>query len=531
MTLKFTLFGAAHAGKSTIAGLMAWKADPEGSRRQIEKARAAIGSVFDEAQALAYLVDVSDDERRKLRDPGSEGSAKYKVSTSRRLHIVRTVLEPGSELGDFDVIDTPGGWQFERNQRTRGMFYSDVGVFVIEATVAVNPRFTEFSTESRSMYETFGALFTWAALRPDEPLVIAISKMDQVGFEKAQFEKAKAKISALLGGMSKPIFVPISINVRERSSINVFDADPDFEWHHQGTLVAAIGRAAKTRNASNAPIRSNFMIITKAIERRGLGTGFFGKAISGRFVVGQRVKVIPVRPRRGDEVSYVGVVRAIEHSGTGQLAKVLNEGDVGGLLFSFGSSNAVDCTHATVVVDETTVVASGRYVRVRMAKEKKNAPKWQHFLAHIELLWLGRFHHAQIFEIRERDGEIEIGAMLLSSTSIACPLTDDGERLAFDEVQIIAPNDPGRFFPARLVSVASVRGVRVKASDVDRLLEQTRRWPLIEHNDGVMPLDDVNLQAAMVILGAALEVPHWPGGTTDAFDVIDSERIEAPDRR
>lgn len=525
MTLKFTLFGAAHAGKSTLAGLMVWKQNPEACRRQIEKTRTDLGSDFDDAQALAYLVDVSDDERRRLMKRGIDFTkTRNRDTTSQRMHIVRSPVDPALDLGEVDIIDTPGGWHLIRDQRTRAMFYSDIGVFVIEATVATSPRHSG-GGEPRAMYETFGALFTWVALRPHDPLVIAVSKMDQAEFDKDVFHKAVRNISALLGNKTRrPIFVPISVNVRERTSRNVFEADPGFDWHHRGSLAAAISVAARETKVTAAPLRSNFMIVTKTIERKGIGTGFFGKTISGSFEIGQRVKVIPVKPRRGEEISYVGVVRAIEVSGTGHQQKSLNEGELGGVIFSFGASNAVESTHATVIVDETTVVASGRYVRVRMSKAERT-PKWLHYASHVEMLWLGRFHQAQIFEIRRRDGELEVGAMLLSNTSIACPLTDDGSRLAFADVQIIAPGNPSHFFAAKLKSVGSVRGVRIKRRDAERLNDQLQKWPLTEHDDGLMPLDDVTLLPAMAVLSAALEVPHAPGSTTDAFEVIDSEAV------
>lgn len=165
LTLKVTIFGPVHAGKSTLAGYLRWLGVRAEAERDIARAHRA-GSAFDEAQALAYLVDRAKDER--LRDPATS------QTTSKRLHITSARIGGSSEI---DVIDTLGGWRQHREQRLRGLYYGDVGIFAIEPIVdALSAARLGETPQART--EAFSALLTWVALRPDAPLIVAVTKGD-----------------------------------------------------------------------------------------------------------------------------------------------------------------------------------------------------------------------------------------------------------------------------------------------------------------------------------------------------------------
>jgi translation elongation factor EF-1alpha len=521
-----TLFGPVQAGKSTLAGIVLYRQDPAAAEREISRARVQLGANFRPHDVLAYLVDKSEDERKRLPDRGLEGVSSD--TTSKRLHFVRGPFDGmNGGGGDIVVIDTPGGWKMAKNQRMRGIFYADIAVYVFAAGEADKVVGEAADTRPVQVMERFGALFTWGAIRPEAPLIIAVSQMDRCRFPEAQFEAARAAVAQYLGEAHHAVFVPISIDVAGRAAVNVFEDDPTFDWFEGPTLSQAIADARDEAERS-VEAASTFMIVTRAIHRKGLGVGYFGKVLSGRFQQGARARLLPLRSDRGEESHHAGHIRALEASGSGERQQELGEGELGGVFFS-GGHHVGDARNTTIIVDEQTPVAIGSFLRIRL-KAAHETPPWVHFRSQIDILWMGRFHPARIFEI-DREGDcLVIGAMLLSADRLACPMSRRGDTLVFDEVVLSPPNDKSSYRSARLVSVGTVHGVRLKVIEVGDLLEDPRSlWSLLDRPDEVLPISDASLDPAIVSLIERVPESLAPGAPTRGFTIFDSGRDHRPD--
>lgn len=521
-----TLFGPVQAGKSTLAGIVLYRQNPEAGEREISKARVQLGANFRPQDVLAYLIDKSEDERKRLPERGVDGLSSD--STSKRLHFLRGPFDAmNGDGGDIVVIDTPGGWKMAKHQRMRGIFYADIAVYVFDASEADKVIGERADNRPAQVLERFGALFSWGAIRPEAPLIIAVSQMDRCHSPKAQFETARAAISQYLGEAHHAVFVPISIDVARRSAVNVFHDDPAFDWFDGPRLSESIADA-RSESERSVEAASTFMIVTRAIQRKGVGVGYFGKVLSGRFRQGARARLLPLRSDRGEESHHSGPIRALEASGSRERQEELGEGELGGVFFS-GGHNVGDTRRTTIIVDEQTPVAIGSFLRIRLAAAHET-PAWVHFRSQIDILWMGRFHPARIFEI-EREGDcILIGAMLMSADRLACPMTRRGDTLVFDEVILSPPNDKASYRPAHLVSVGTVHGIQLKVTEVGDLLEDPRSlWSLLERPDDVLPISDGSLDPAVVSLIERVPEDLAPGAPTRGFTIFDSGRNHRPD--
>jgi hypothetical protein len=151
---------------------------------------------------------------------------------------------------------------------------------------------------------------------------------------------------------------------------------------------------------------------------------------------------------------------------------------------------------------------------------------------------MGRFHPARIYEIeRESEGEGEgegeclvIGALLLSADRLACPLSRRDDTLIFADVILSPPGNKASYRSARLLSVGTVHGIRLKTGDVGDLLDDPRSlWSLLESKDEVLPISDASLDPAVVSLIERIPEDVTPGAPTRNFTVFDSGKDYGPE--
>ncbi len=254
--LRFLTCGSVDDGKSTLIGRllhdskMIYEDQLEAIRSDSVK-HGTTGEKID----LALLVDGLQAEREQ----GITIDVAYRYfSTAKR---------------KFIIADTPGHEQYTRNMAT-GASTCDLAVILIDA------RYGVVTQTRRHSYI--------ASLLGIKHIVVAVNKMDLLGFDQAAFEKIKQdylSFSAKLG-MKDVMFVPISA----LDGDNVVNRSERCSWYAGQTLMEIFESVpiAGDRNLSD------FRFPVQYVNRPNLDfRGFCGNVASGIVRVGDEVRVLP----------------------------------------------------------------------------------------------------------------------------------------------------------------------------------------------------------------------------------------------
>jgi bifunctional enzyme CysN/CysC len=251
--LRFITCGSVDDGKSTLIGRLLWEAqqvfDDQLSALQADSRKHGTqGQDID----FALLVDGLAAEREQ----GITIDVAYRFfSTPRR---------------KFIVADTPGHEQYTRNMIT-GASTADVAVLLIDARQGV------LTQTRRHAY-----LVSLVGIRQ---VVLAINKMDLVGYEKAVFDA----IAADFNTMAKPLGfesvtqIPLSAlkgdNITERSGLT--------PWYQGPTLIGCL----ETLNLDR-PTQSKVIFPVQWVNRPNARfRGFSGTLASGELAVGDHLRI------------------------------------------------------------------------------------------------------------------------------------------------------------------------------------------------------------------------------------------------
>ncbi|MEM0516350.1 sulfate adenylyltransferase subunit CysN [Pseudoalteromonas sp. YIC-827] len=254
--LRLLTCGSVDDGKSTLIGRLLHDSHQiyEDQLAALHKDNEKVGNAGEELD-LALLVDGLQAEREQ----GITIDVAYRYfSTAKR---------------KFIIADTPGHEQYTRNMVT-GASTSDLAIILVDARYGV-----QVQTKRHSFIcDSLGI----------EQFVVAINKMDIVGFDKAVYEKIKAdylKFAEQLN-VSDIKFVPMSAlkgdNVVTRSEHTPYYTDKPLLELLENSPAAATNNGFEARLPVQYVVRPN-------LDFRG----FQGTITSGEFKVGDAVKVLP----------------------------------------------------------------------------------------------------------------------------------------------------------------------------------------------------------------------------------------------
>lgn len=254
--LRFLTCGSVDDGKSTLIGRLLYD-----SKMIYEDQLAAVQAdstkhgTTGEAVDLALLVDGLQAEREQ----GITIDVAYRYfSTAKR---------------KFIIADTPGHEQYTRNMAT-GASTCDLAIILIDARHGV------MTQTRRHSYI--------ASLLGIKHIVVAINKMDLMGFSEEVFNKIKAdylEFAAKLG-MKDVFFVPISALEGD----NVVNRSESSPWYKGQTLMEILEFVpiAGDKNFHD------FRFPVQYVNRPNLNfRGFCGNVASGVVQVGDAIKVLP----------------------------------------------------------------------------------------------------------------------------------------------------------------------------------------------------------------------------------------------
>ena len=268
-TLRFVTCGSVDDGKSTLVGRLLYDSkmlldDQLSALASESKTAGTTGGDLD----FALLVDGLQAEREQ----GITIDVAYRFfATSHRR---------------FIVADTPGHVQYTRNMAT-GASSADLAVVLIDARKGV------ISQTRRHTY-ILGLLGV-------RHVVLAVNKMDLVGFDADRFTAIAVEYRMIAGQLG--IQLVQSIPVVARDGDNIFAASARMPWYAGPTIMAYLETVEVTGDIEAGPLRFPVQWVNRPnAEFRG----FCGRVASGTVQLGDDVDVQP----SGRRTSIAGIITA-----------------------------------------------------------------------------------------------------------------------------------------------------------------------------------------------------------------------------
>jgi len=183
-------------------------------------------------------------------------------------------------LRSFVIADTPGHVQYTRNMVT-GASTSDVAVILVDARHGL-----------REQSQRHACL---SALLGIDHLVLAVNKMDLVGWSQERFEEIRAQFAALAERLGVGTVTAIPLCALDGG--NVVDPSPHTPWYRGPTLLHHLETLPVPQQAQ-AGFRLPVQLVIKPPVGSGAGPAgerrwYAGSVASGAPSVGDEVVVLP----------------------------------------------------------------------------------------------------------------------------------------------------------------------------------------------------------------------------------------------
>ena len=264
--LRFTTAGSVDDGKSTLIGRLLYdaKAVPDDQLAALERTAKRNG---DDAIDLSLLTDGLTAEREQ----GITIDVAYRYfATPRR---------------KFIIADTPGHEQYTRNMVT-GASTADAAIILVDAR--------------NGMTDQTRRHLTLSTLLGIPHLVVAVNKMDLVGYSQAAFDSVAESVTEFTTRLlapslqrdngRKPILVPISAKLGD----NVVHHSAAMPWYRGEPILSILETLPQAHHIGRAPLRFPVQLVSRAPEAGGGQKRLYlGRVESGSISVGDEVLVLP----------------------------------------------------------------------------------------------------------------------------------------------------------------------------------------------------------------------------------------------
>jgi bifunctional enzyme CysN/CysC len=278
--LRFLTCGSVDDGKSTLIGRLLYDSKQlfEDQVTTLERDSRKHGTAGEEID-FALLVDGLEAEREQ----GITIDVAYRFfATAKR---------------SFIVADTPGHEQYTRNMAT-GASTADLAVLLIDARLGV-------------LTQTRRHAFI-ASLLGIRHLVLAVNKIDLVGFDQDRFAEICAEFRSVIDNFHFRTVTPIPLSARFGDNVTV--RSPNTPWYDGPTLLEHLETVGLDDDLSSRPFR----MPVQWVNRPNLDfRGFSGTVASGIIRRGDSVTVAAsgVRSAVARIVTYDG---DLDQAGPGQ---------------------------------------------------------------------------------------------------------------------------------------------------------------------------------------------------------------------
>lgn len=256
--LRFATAGSVDDGKSTLVGRLLHDSKSV-LADQLEAVEHASRSRGQEAPDLALLTD----GLRAEREQGITIDVAYRYFATPRRR--------------FILADTPGHVQYTRNMVT-GASTAELAVVLVDARNGV--------VEQTRRHAAVAAL-----LRVPH-VVLAVNKMDLVGYEESVFAAIAGEFTAYATSLGVPEVTIIPISALEGD--NVVTASAHMDWYSGPTVLEHLETVAVTHDPTDDPARFpvQYVIRPQTPELPDY-RGYAGQLASGVLRVGDAVTVLP----------------------------------------------------------------------------------------------------------------------------------------------------------------------------------------------------------------------------------------------
>ncbi|KAH8925250.1 hypothetical protein BT69DRAFT_1332309 [Atractiella rhizophila] len=280
--LSLIVVGHVDAGKSTLLGRILAESGELSEREKEQNARQS-EKMGKGSFHLAWALDADKEER--------ERGVTINIALSSFSTPSRT----------FTLIDAPGHADFVPNMIS-GASQADVSVLVVDASTGSFEKGFEGGGQTREHAQLVRSLGV-------KECIVAVNKMDTVGWSQERFEEIKDKLEPFLIGCGyqkdKLDFIPVDAFTGENVMSRSKDTAP---WYQGSTLVDNLDKMTVPPRPYDAPLRLPASNVFKGGQgSASSGIGVSGRVESGILIVGSKVKVMPA-----DELA---VVRSIETDG------------------------------------------------------------------------------------------------------------------------------------------------------------------------------------------------------------------------
>jgi bifunctional enzyme CysN/CysC len=249
--LRVLTCGSVDDGKSTLIGRLLFECGtiPDDVMAALERDSKRFGTV-EGAVDYALLVD------------GLEAEREQGVTIDVAYRFFETATRR------FILADAPGHQQYTRNMVT-GASTADLAVLLIDAQKGILPQTRRHA-----------AITSLLGIRQ---VILAVNKMDLVGFEESVFAAIRQDFRTLLGRLEFDRITPIPICARDGD--NVIGASARMPWYSGASLLRAL-EAADLATAQSGPFRMPVQYVSRPDHSF---RGYAGTIATGRVRTGDRV--------------------------------------------------------------------------------------------------------------------------------------------------------------------------------------------------------------------------------------------------
>ena len=252
--LRFLTCGSVDDGKSTLIGRLLYDCSLilDDQLAGLERESRRFGTTGDSID-FSLLLDGLEDERQQ----------RITIDVAYRFF--------ATQERAFVVADTPGHEQYTRNMAT-GASTSDLAVILVDARKGV-------------LQQTKRHAFI-CSLLGIRHIVLAVNKMDLVGFDERCFEEIATRFSEFAAGLGRASIRAIPLSARFGD--NVTKGSARMPWYRGPTLVEHLHSVEVSRRGSELPFRFPVQWVNRP---NGDFRGFTGTVVSGAIAPGDTVLV------------------------------------------------------------------------------------------------------------------------------------------------------------------------------------------------------------------------------------------------
>lgn len=248
--MKIVIVGHIDHGKSTLIGRLLFDTESiaDDKIEDIKKKCKRLGKEFE----FSFLLDALEEEQEQT------------------ITIDTTQIFFKSKKRNYFIIDAPGHKEFIKNMVT-GASNAETAILLIDAKEGI-------------MEQTNRHVYILKLLGIDK-IIVALNKMDTIGFSEEGYNKLKEQAEVLLSRFDiEPVYIlPISAKTGD----NVTSKSSNMGWYSGPVLLEALDGFSVV-SPSNLPLRFPVQDVYKWDERI-----IVGRVESGKFRTGERITFYP----------------------------------------------------------------------------------------------------------------------------------------------------------------------------------------------------------------------------------------------